>query len=295
MAYLLNLVYVFGWLILSPWLCWMAWVRKRPVRGLWQKWLGRVDHPLLPPSTARIAWFHGVSVGEIHLLRQLVARFRARFPDWSCVISTTTSTGYDEACKHFADLPVVFWPFDFTWAVARALDTIRPALVVLSEGEIWPNFVRAAKQRGVKVVTVNGRMSPRSAARFQRYRWLLAGTFAQLDWIGAQNDEYREHYLQLGATRVITTGNLKYDGVSGDRHNAKTQAMRTLLRLDSDAVIWVAGSTQDPEEAVAIDIYRRAKAKHPRLRLVIVPRHPERFDEVARLLGDSTLPWAQFG
>ncbi len=290
MAYLLNLIYLAAWLVLIPGLCWQAWYRNKPMRGLAAKWLGRVKYQ--PEASARdcpVAWFHGVSLGEIHLLRQVVAQFRRRFPDWQCVVSTTTATGFDEAAKHFSDLPVFFWPFDFTWAVNHALRTVQPTLVVLSEGEMWPNFIAAAKRQGVKIALINGRMSPRSARRFVTFRWLLAGVFGQLDWIGAQNDEYRAHYAQLGATNVVTTGNIKYDGVNTDRANPRTQALRGLLGIGPDALTWVAGSTQEPEESLAIAVYRRAKAQFPALRLILVPRHPERFDEVAHLLQRSGL------
>jgi 3-deoxy-D-manno-octulosonic-acid transferase len=292
MGYLLNLIYLAAWLVVAPWLCWQAWVRKKPVRGLLDKWLGRASVAYASGSSP-VAWFHGVSVGEIHLLRQVVARFRQRFPGWQCVVSTTTATGYDEAKKHFADLSVIFWPFDFTWAVERALRTVRPTLVVLSEGETWPNFIAAAKRQGVKIAVINARMSPRSAGRFHLFRWLLAGLFAQLDWIGAQNDDYREHYLQLGATNVASVGNIKYDGVNTDRNNARTQALRALLGIAPNALTWVAGSTQEPEEALAINIYRRAKAACPALRLILVPRHPERFDAVAQMLAHSGLPFVR--
>src|SRR5688572_8373978 len=137
MPYFFNLLYILAALVLAPWLCWQAWFKKKSIRGLTEKCFGTC-----PPSQGIVAasrpvvWFHGVSVGEIHLLRQVVARFRLRFPDWQCVVSTTTATGHDEAKKHFADLPILYWPFDFTWAVQSALETIRPRLVVLSEGEI---------------------------------------------------------------------------------------------------------------------------------------------------------------
>jgi 3-deoxy-D-manno-octulosonic-acid transferase len=291
MAYLLNLIYLGAWLMLAPWLCWQAWVRKKPMRGLTAKWFGRVT--LKQTATAPTVWFHGVSVGEIHLLRQVVAQFRGRFPAWRCVVSTTTATGHAEASKQFPDLDVIFWPFDFTWAVDRALQTVRPTLVVLSEGEMWPNFVAAAKRRGVKLAVINGRMSPRSSRRFRKFRWLVGHLFRQIDWIGAQNDEYRQHYLELGAANVASVGNIKYDGVNTDRHNARTQAMRALLNIAPDVLTWVAGSTQAPEEALAIDIYRRARERFPSLRLILVPRHPERFDEVAQLLQRSGLPFVR--
>lgn len=292
LPYLLNLIYVCVWIMLMPWLCWQAWFRNKPMRGLSAKWFGQVEFNDDGRGTP-VVWFHGVSVGEIHLLRQVVATFRRRFPEWRCVISTTTNTGYDEACKHFADLTVIHWPFDFTWAVDAALRTIQPSLVVLSEGEVWPNFIWTAKRLGVKVALINGRMSPTSASRFAFFGWFVRSVFSQLDWIGAQNDEYQRHYRDLGGVNVVATGNIKYDGVSVDRHNPKTEAMRTLLGIAENALVWVAGSTQDPEEALAIDVYRKARDTHPNLRLILVPRHPERFDDVARLLERSGLPFVR--
>jgi 3-deoxy-D-manno-octulosonic-acid transferase len=287
----LNVVYVFAWLVASPWLVWRAFTQRKHRRGWSAKLLGRVSHPLLEGNSRPVAWFHGVSVGEIHLLRAFVTRFRQRRPDWLCVVSTTTETGYDEAAKHFADLPVIFFPFDFTWAVDAAFDRVQPRLVVLSEGEIWPNFLRIAQRRSIKLALVNARMSPRSAKRFLKFRWLVSRLFAAFDFIGAQNAEYAGHYESLGGRNVVVTGNLKYDGASA--HPPKAAAMRRLLGLADDALVWVAGSTQEPEESVSLDIYRNAKRLHPSLRLILVPRHPERFDEVAKLLQASGLPFVR--
>lgn len=294
MPYLLNLIYLAAWAALAPWLCWQAWFRNKPMRGLKAKWFGAV-HPVAHATRfpQPVVWFHGVSLGEIHLLRQVVGQFRKRFPDWQCVVSATTNTGYDEAGKCFADLPVVYWPFDFTWSVGAALDAIQPTLVVLSEGEIWPNFVHAAKQRGIQIAVINGRMSPRSAKRFHQFRWLLSGVFARIDLILAQNEEYRQHYQTLGAVHVVTTGNVKYDGVNVERRNPKTLTMRDQLGIHADELVWVAGSTQAPEETLAINIYRCAKIAYPNLRLILVPRHPERFAEVARLLAESDMPFVR--
>src|SRR5438128_2039050 len=141
MPYLLNLVYLVAFVLFSPWLLYQALTTGKYRRGLWTKLRGRVE---VPRTTATTVWFHGVSVGEIHLLRQVVAAYRRRHPEHACVISTTTDTGFDEARKAFPDLPVIFWPFDFTWAVKSSLIRVKPALVVLAEGEIWPNFVNIA-------------------------------------------------------------------------------------------------------------------------------------------------------
>src|SRR6516162_1975214 len=159
MPYLRNIVYFLLMSGLSSWLLYKAVTTGKYRRGWVAKLLGRVSHLLLVGDARPVAWFHGVSVGEIHLLRALVARFRERFPGWRCVISTTTDTGREEAAKAFPDLAVIDWPLDFTWAVTTALRRVQPSLVVLAEGEVWPNFVWAARRQGVKLAVVNARMS----------------------------------------------------------------------------------------------------------------------------------------
>jgi 3-deoxy-D-manno-octulosonic-acid transferase len=293
MPYLLNLLYLLVLAILSPWLGWRALRTGRYRRGLAARLLGRVAHPRLGMGGDPVIWFHGVSVGEIHLLRSLVARFRERFPLWRCVVSTTTDTGHEEACKAFPDLPVIDWPFDFTWAVKAALRRVRPRLVVLAEGEVWPNFVWAASTAGVRLAIINGRMSPRSAARYGTLRALARGLFARFGLVGAQTEEFRRNYEAIGAPRAFTTGNIKYDGVQTDRANPRTRTMGELLGVWPGEVVWVAGSTQDPEERICLDVWAKARERYPRLRLILVPRHRERFDEVAKMLQASGLPFAR--
>jgi 3-deoxy-D-manno-octulosonic-acid transferase len=280
---LLNLLYIAFLSVLSPWLVYKSLTTGKYRRGLLRKLTGR---GFRRESDSSCAWFHGVSVGEIHLLRQVVTRFRHRHPDWDCVISTTTDTAFDEACKCFHDLPVFYWPLDFTWAVRRALRMVKPSLVILAEGELWPNFVHAAKARGIPIALINGRMSPRSFQRYFLLPALVRHLFAQVDLFVAQTQEYAERYLALGAPteRVRVAGSVKYDGVAADRQNARTQQLGRLLNVAEGDLIWVAGSTQAPEEEIVIEIYRRARADHPHLRLLLVPRQKERFSEVASLL-----------
>jgi 3-deoxy-D-manno-octulosonic-acid transferase len=289
---MLDCVYLILLVLLSPWLALKAWTSGKYRRGWSAKLLGRHD---LPPATTAgpTVWLHGVSVGEIHLLRGLVAALRRRHPDWRLVLSTTTDTGYDEAKKIFADLPVVFWPLDFSWAVRRTFDAIGPDLVVLAESELWPNFLRIARRRGVPVVVVNARMSPRSAGRFLKLGRLVRPLFAGVDVFAAQTDEYAEHYRRLGAPRVVVTGSVKYDGAPADRESPKTRELRRLFGIADDELVWVAGSTQPPEETVVLDIARRLRIKRPTLRLIIVPRQKDRFDEVADLCERSGLPSAR--
>ncbi|HWY88236.1 MAG TPA: 3-deoxy-D-manno-octulosonic acid transferase [Gemmataceae bacterium] len=290
MPYLLNVIYLLILIIFSPWLLYKALTTGKYRRGLWTKFTGRVPTPVARPQTITV-WFHGVSVGEIHLLRQVVAGYRRRHPDHACVVSTSTDTGFDEAGKAFPDLPVIFWPFDFTWAVHRALARVRPDLVVLAEGEIWPNFIRAARRLDIRMAVINGRMSPRSARRHGKLSWLLRGTFGRIDACAVQTEEYAAGFRNAGAPRIVVTGNVKYDGACADRDNPRTRGLRDLLGVRPGELVWVAGSTQDPEEEIVLGIYRRALEKHANLRLVLVPRHKERFDPVADLLERSGLPY----
>jgi 3-deoxy-D-manno-octulosonic-acid transferase len=292
MSWLLDALYLVALLLLSPWLIYRAWKTGRYQQGLRAKLLG-LDAPLaqLPPG-ARPVWFHGVSVGEIHLLRQVVAAFRKRHPDRPCVISTTTDTGLAEARKWFPDLGFFVFPFDFSWAVRRTLRQVNPALIVLAEGELWPNFLRAARCRQTPVAVINGRMSPRSYARYRRLgplpRWLLG----HLDLIAVQNERYAANLRALGvpAERVRVTGSVKFDSGAMDRANPRTQTLRSLLAIGPDDRVWIAGSTQAPEEEIVLGIYQKIRADHPGLRLIVVPRHPERFDEVAALLEKMRIP-----
>lgn len=290
MPYLLNLTYLLALLLFSPWLLYKALSTGKYRRGFWSKLTGRA---FLRSGDHCCAWFHGVSVGEIHLLKQIVTEFRQRHPDWDCVISTTTDTGYDEARKRFPDLRVFFWPFDFTWAVGRALRRVRPNLVVLAEGELWPNFLASAKRQAIPVAVVNGRMSPRSLRRYQRLRWLVRGVFGKLDLCAVQTEEYARAYRALGAHNVHVTGSVKYDGACVDRNNPRTRELERLLGIGKEHLVLIAGSTQAPEEKIVLEIYRRACERHPHLRLVIVPRQKERFDEVADLLRAADLGFAR--
>jgi 3-deoxy-D-manno-octulosonic-acid transferase len=293
MPYLFNAIYFLGLLFLSPWLIYKALTTGKYRQGLKQKLLGSVEFSF-SYSRPRI-WFHGVSVGEIHLLRQVVTRFRLRHPECQIVISTTTDTGYAEATKYFTGVPVIYWPFDFSWSVQKTLRTVRPSLIVLAESEIWPNFLMAAKRQAVPVAVINGRMSPRSTLRYRQFKPLVRRFLRCVDVFAAQTEEYASNYRALGVDpdRVIVTGSVKYDGVEGNRDNLRTRELRRLLSIASEDLIWIAGSTQAPEEQIVLDIYWRLLDDFPNLRLMLVPRQKERFDEVAGLLECSGQPFVR--
>jgi 3-deoxy-D-manno-octulosonic-acid transferase len=290
MAYLLNLFYVGLLAIASPWLIATS-IRQGKYRTGWgEKFLGLVPRR---DSLAPCVWIHAVSLGEVSLIASLVAEIRRRHPDWDIAISTTTLTGYSLARSRYAQYPVFYCPLDFSWAVRRALRRIRPSLLVLAELELWPNLITEARRAGAKVAIVNGRLSDRSFRGYRRFRPLVRRLLAKVDLVAAQNALYGERFLGIGAPedKLYVSGSLKFDGAATDRDNPATVRLRELAGIGASDTVFLAGSTQDPEERLALEAFRQLAPAHPGLRLIIVPRHPERFDQVADLLAASGLPW----
>jgi 3-deoxy-D-manno-octulosonic-acid transferase len=290
----LDALYALAILFASPWLGIRSVRTGRYRKSLCAKLLGPAES--VTDGSRPVVWFHGVSVGEVHLLRQVVRAFRERHPDWQVVVSSTTDTGLAEARKHFADLTVLVYPFDFSWACRRAIRAVSPRLIVLAESELWPNFLKAANRAGVPVMVINGRMSPRTFRRNARAAWLTRRLLLdRVAAFGMQSETYAGHLRALGISpdRVHVTGNVKYDGVLVDRENPKTRALGDLFGIAPSDLVWVAGSTHDPEERIVLAVYSRLRNRFPNLRLVLVPRAPERFDEVARLVDAAGLPCAR--
>lgn len=291
-SWLLNVVYLAIVLIASPLIVWQAVRTGKYREGFREKLLGLVP---LRDGDATCVWIHAVSVGEVNLLATLLRELRAAHADWEFVVSTTSRTGYELARKKYADLTVFYCPLDFSWAVRCAMRRLRPTMLILAELELWPNLIAAAKEYGARVAIINGRLSDHSFPGYRRIRVFVARILRQIDLIASQNHETADRFQALGAPpdRVHVTGSLKYDGAQTDRNNARTRALRELVGITDDDIVFLAGSTQEPEEQIAIDIFRRLMPQYPRLRLILVPRHPERFDAVAKLLDVSGLNWTR--
>ncbi len=287
----LNAAYCVALLLASPAIAWAAWRTGKYREGYGAKLLG---HAPTRGGERQCVWLHAVSVGEVNLLGVLIAEVRRRHPDWELVVSTTTKTGYDLACKKYGTEHTVFYaPLDFSWATREAVRRVRPDLLVLAELELWPNLIDAAKRHGAQVAIVNGRLSENSFKGYRRVGSLVRSVLSRIDLIAAQDTATADRFRSLGATAVTTTGSLKYDGAETDRDNPRTQALRTLAGFDNNTTVWLAGSTQSPEEAICLRVFQELTEEHQDLRLVLVPRHPERFDEVANLLEESGLPYAR--
>jgi 3-deoxy-D-manno-octulosonic-acid transferase len=290
-SYALNFVYLLVLLIVSPWIVFRAMRTGRYRAGWGQRLLGFA--PRNPTESETTIWLHAVSVGEIQQLRPLVAGLQRRYPRVKLYISTTTDSGMALAASAFPDATRFYFPLDFTWSVKNAIRRVRPDLLVFIELEVWPNMVLAAKQLGCPVVIVNGRLSESSFRGYRRIRFLLQPIFSKFDWVGTQDETYRDRFLSMGVPhdRLINTGNLKFDGAESDRCHPEIALRREQIGLQNDDMVWVGGSTQSPEERYLIESFQQLKTAFPRLRLILVPRHPERFDEVAKWLDESNLEY----
>lgn len=291
MLWLMDTVYLLVLLFTSPiWVPRLLLQRHKYRHGWAEKLLGLVPrrNPVKP-----CLWFHAVSVGEVNLLGPLLAELRRRFPQYEMVLSTTTQSGMDVARKKYPDLLVFFCPMDFSWAVRRAMRRIRPELLVLTELELWPNLIRAANECGAAVAVVNARLSDHSFRGYRRVRWFFRKILRRIALVASQDAVTAQRFTELGvpAEGVVVTGSLKFDGVQFDRNNEATRRFRRLAQLTDDDIVFLAGSTQKEEERLAIQVYKELVGEFPQLRLILVPRHPERFPEVAEMLEESGLPW----
>ncbi|MBQ9873118.1 MAG: 3-deoxy-D-manno-octulosonic acid transferase [Thermoguttaceae bacterium] len=293
---MLDLVYLLTLLVALPFLLWRS-IRTGKYRDGWgQKLFGAV--PKLPPVSAgkKRLWFHAVSVGEVNLLNPIVSKIERDYPDWEFVVSSTSKTGLELARKLFSEKTLVFYcPLDFSWATRRAIRRIGPSALVLVELELWPNLIRAAKKSGAKVVIINGRIGDGSFRPYRRIRKALAPTFRRIDRIVAQDEVAANYFRELtpNPERVVATGSIKFDGAKTDRDAPEIRALAELAGIRATDALYLCGSTQSPEESGAIETYRRLYREFPELKLMIVPRHKERFEEVAALLDASEFQWTR--
>jgi 3-deoxy-D-manno-octulosonic-acid transferase len=238
-------------------------------------------------------WLHAVSVGEVISCVEFLRALQREFPRTRIFVSTSTLAGQALAREKLAGLAhgVFYAPVDTVWAVRRAIRAIRPSLVIIAETEIWPNLFREVKRTGAALAIVNGRISDRALPRYRALRWFFQGVLPQLDCVLAQSDSTRSRFVELGASseRVLSTGNLKYDSTPNPA--PPDSPVRALLHRITPTRVWIAASTMPPllpgdpdEDDSVIDSFRKLAALHPGLLLILVPRHPERFDAAARKL-----------
>ncbi|MCC7146712.1 MAG: hypothetical protein IT443_09720 [Phycisphaeraceae bacterium] len=278
-----DIAYALGLAVLSPVWGYRLWQTGK-WRTDWSARLGRTPAPppdQTKPDGVRTLLFHAVSVGEVNLIRQLVAQLQNE-PNLQLVIATTTDTGLARAKALYSQRHrVVRYPLDFSFAVRRFLDAIRPDAVALVELEVWPNFVSQCTQRNIPVAVINGRLSDRS---IKRYRWIVSlvrGSFAQLKAVGAQDQRYAQRFVEMGVPqdRVAVLDTMKWDTADTADDVPGSAALAQALGIDRNRPLVVLGSTGEGEETQLTAALTHACP--PDVQFLIVPRKPERFDEVA--------------
>jgi 3-deoxy-D-manno-octulosonic-acid transferase len=248
------------------------------------------SYPQFEHDGRRVIWLHCVSVGETNAARPLADALLKKFPDHRLVVSTTTKTGQELAQSAFADKAdaIFYFPFDWKFSVRKALENYRPSVILLMETEIWPRLVREAKARGTKVVIVNGRLSEGSAKRYSLTGPLIKRIVADIDLALMQSDSDGNRIVSLGLDRsqVRVTGNMKFDLELSDSDAAVTQDLDRRFEISNSRPLVVAASTHEPEERWILEAICSVAAgdSGTKPRLLIAPRHPERFDAVAKLV-----------
>jgi len=294
MRFLLDVVYLLAAVAISPVFLYRVIRYGRYRRG----WGQRFGHVNRHDPHRRCIWLHAVSVGEVNAAQTLVAEIERQFSDFEVVISTTTDTGFTRAEKLFGQTRAVFYfPFDFSWITRRAFRRLSPSICLLMELEVWPNFIFAAHKRGVPVLVLNGRISDRSFSRYRKIKGVTRRFFGKLDLVLAQTQEYAERFRELGcpADRVIVTSSLKYDTAQVADAVEGAESLASKLSLSGER-LWVAGGTGDDEEKIILDVYESLMqdGRFNDIRLAIVPRKPERFNEVAQLIEQAGLPLVRY-
>jgi 3-deoxy-D-manno-octulosonic-acid transferase len=238
-----------------------------------------------PPVAGPTIWVHAVSVGEVQAAQPLVAQLRSRHPRYQVLLTTVTPTGAARARLLFGDkVQLRYVPFDLPGSVKRFFNRVRPHLAMILETELWPNLYAECGRRSVPLVLASARVSPRSVGKYRRLVGLFRKTLSHGIVIAAQSETDAERFRSIGASpeRTHVTGNIKFD--FQPPAGIEEQGRRWREQNAAGRPVWVAGSTHEGEEAIVLDAHRRVLERFPAALLVLVPRHPQRFDTVRELL-----------
>lgn len=294
MYFIYSLLLTIAFIIMMPRFVLDALRHGKYIAGIRER-LGNL--PAIARDGQPLIWLHCVSVGEAEAGRPLIHALTRRFPSHQIVVSTTTLTGQAFARSAFQHqaVAVFYFPFDWAWTVRRALRALKPSAVLIMETEIWPRLLRECKRHEIPVALVNGRISEKSFRGYRKLGAFIRRAVNDLALALMQSEADAERLRQLGYDKDIrVTGNLKFDSAEVGTDQTVTEGFRKRFGFNGSARLIIAASTHEPEESVVLEAFRDAgAAQRERIRLLIAPRHPERFSDVAVLLGDSGLAWVR--
>jgi 3-deoxy-D-manno-octulosonic-acid transferase len=282
-----NLLYPIGLLFFLP-----GQIGKLVRRGNYRHKLGQRFGSYDAEVRARLSrerstWLHAVSVGEVAIALKLAAKLRQLDPEFFCVLTTTTTTGFQVANSQADDrTEVLYSPLDFWPIMRRAFTVIRPVRIVLIEAEVWPNLAAEARNRRIPLALVNARLSKRSETRFHRFRFLIAPTFRCLDAVCVQEAADIERWARLGVSRerIHHVGSIKYDPAAVRLNPDLPLEILASFGIERDSPILFGGSTHPGEEEILGEIFQRLRADLPAFTLIVAPRHVERVAEIRERL-----------
>ncbi|MFN0279473.1 MAG: 3-deoxy-D-manno-octulosonic acid transferase [Pyrinomonadaceae bacterium] len=292
MFFVYSILYTLAFIVLLPRFLFDAVFNGKYAAGFKQR-LGFL--PKFDCRGKRVVWLHCVSVGETNAARPLAIKIKQDFPDISLVISTTTRTGQTLAQTAFADIAdlVFYFPFDWKSSVRRSLKKIKPSVVLLMETEIWFNFIRESYHSGARLAIVNGRLSERSFKRYGKIKKFMKRVLGYLDLALMQENADATRLMSLGirASKVRVTGNLKFDHDLAEDEAELTEYLRKRFGISADSPLIITASTHSPEEKWLVDAFKelRKSTGDNAPRLMVAPRHPERFNEVAGIIKNTGL------
>jgi 3-deoxy-D-manno-octulosonic-acid transferase len=296
MYLLYSFLLTLGVIALLPRLIYDAFRHGKYVTGLRER-LGRL--PAIETGGRAAVWLHCVSVGEVQAARPLARAILDQYPSHALIISTTTLTGQRVARDVFRDdaAAIIYFPFDWTWTARRALRTVNPSAVLIMETELWPNFLRECRRQRIPTAIINGRLSERSFRRYQLIRRFIKRIVNDLDLALMQTDADVERMRALGLPRerALVSGNVKFDVGAGEGDQRLTDEMRERFSFKDEHALIVAASTHSSEERIILEAFRQLRSVpvSNKVRLLIAPRHPERFAEIALLLESSGMAWSR--
>lgn len=275
-------------LLIPVFLARLAWrSRRQPAyRSYWSERLGLYTHSQQVKKDC--IWIHAVSVGETRACVPLIAEIRARWPGQPILMTHTTPTGRETGEALFGDsLTRCYLPYDFLGAQKRFLNHFQPQIGLMMETEIWPGVVAACKNKNLPVILLSGRLSARSAKGYAKLGRLIQEAFAGLTLVCAQTEGDANRFKELSSSHVVVTGNLKFDAPIASDEIAQSQILRSWV--GENRPVLLLASTREGEEALILNAWKQEKTRDSNALLVIVPRHPDRFEEVARLIRDADL------
>ena len=285
MYLLYSLVSLFVLVVVSPYFVYQALRHNKYVGSLGQR-LGYLPVSFNLDGDESI-WVHAVSVGEVLAARPLISELGRQYPKLRIFLSTTTRTGQQLARRNVADVDAVFYfPFDWTFTARRTLNVVKPRLFVMMETELWPNLLRECRERGVKTVLVNGRISYRSFPRYRLIKPFFRHVLSDVDRFCVQGEETARRLTQLGAdpARISVTGSLKFDSLDVIPTPGRgPERVLRFFRMSPNRPVLVAGSTLKGEEESVIRAFNRVRSTGLAPLLIVAARQPERFGEVERL------------